>query len=247
MPGLSLVLVIHGESGVGKSPIGMTTPAPRLVLDVEGGTTFVAGRKVGWEPLSEAPPAPGEWDTCVVKCRDFQTFARSLEWLKSGAHPFKSVTVDSLSELQKRCKDGLVAPTEVMAERQWGILLTTMEAAVREMRDLRMHPTNPLECVCFLALTDNVKGLWRPMLQGRLAMTLPALVDVVGYVAVRPDETGRMGPAQRSMLVQPDPAIVAKDRTAELANGGISGTFGPWVPGPINIVRMIGALNSEER
>lgn len=246
-PDGSLMLVVYGESGTGKSPIGQTTPVPRLVLDCENGSRFVKGRKVYWEPTQGGPPAAdGTWDTCIVPTRDFATFLQALAWLKSGQHPFVSVTIDSLSELQKRCKDQLVAADEKMEQQTWGRLLDQMERSVREIRDLTFHPTNPLRCVCILALVDEIKGRFRPMLQGRLAITLPGLVDVIGYLYTQGGSAGELGAAQRVMLVQPDGAYVAKDRTAELPSGGIVGRFGARVSGPINVQHIMTEIHKED-
>lgn len=245
----TLVAVIFGESGVGKSPISHTSPAPRLVLDSENGSKFVKGRKVFWDPNAEAPPAAGEWETCVVQCRDFDTFLNAYRWLNSGQHCFRSVVVDSLTELQKRCRDSIFAlglgagnnEADEMNERRWGILLTKMETAVRDLRDLTMHPTNPLQCVALLALTDIKKGKQRPFIQGALGTSLPGFVDVIGYVYVEQDESGGL---RRNMLVQPTPWAVAKDRTSEMESGGIVGTYGPVVPGPISLSDLITRIYS---
>ena len=240
----SLIVLLHGESGVGKSPISWTSPAPRLVLDAENATRFHRGRKVYWNPNAEAPPAAGDWETCVVQCRDFETFINAYKWLNSGQHCFRSVVVDSLTELQKRCRDLIFVEgigqgrgeADEMNERRWGVLLTKMEQAVRDLRDLTMHPTNPIQCVALLALTDEKKGLRRPLIQGGLAMSLPGFVDVIGFVY--PEQTDS-GDVVRRMLVQPVPWAVAKDRTSELPTGGIVGTYGPVVPGPINLSDLI--------
>ncbi len=232
----SLIALIHGESGVGKSPVGLTTPAPRLVIDSENGSKFIKGKKVKWNPMVEAPPEPGDWDTCTVQCLDYGTFVQTYQWLNSGKHCFRSVTVDSLTELQKRCKDSLTGADNVLDERTWGRLLTNMEKAVRDLRDLTMHPTNPIQCVVILALSDDKKGKFRPLVQGGLSMTLPGFVDVIGYLYVDQDENGV---AVRKMLVQPIGPYVAKDRTSELPSGGIVGIHGPVVTGPINLSNLI--------
>lgn len=231
----SLILLMHGESGVGKSPISHTAAAPRLVLDAENGSRFVKGRKKVWDPMTEAcPELDGSWDTIIVHVRDFATFQQALSWLLSGRHPFRSVIIDSLTELQKRCRDALAAAGG-MTERTWGMLLDQMEKAVRDLRDLTMHPNNPLTTIVILALTGEKMGKMRPLVQGSLALNLPGLVDVIGYVIVESDETGQSSPAQRRMIVQPDQFTVAKDRTSELETGGIVGIFGPRVAGPIDI------------
>lgn len=239
----TLIALIHGESGVGKTPVGHTTPAPRLILDSENGSRFVrSGRRAKWDPNSEAPPAAGAWETCIVQCRDYATFRNAMSWLHSGKHPFRSVTIDSLTELQKRCKDTLVSADAVADERTWGKLLTSMEKDVRDLRDLTMHQTTPLQAVVILALTDDKKGKFRPFVQGSLSMSLPGLVDVIGYQYVDTDESGQ--PVRR-MLVQPMGPYVAKDRTAELPSGGLSGIHGPVLTGPFDISALIDQIYTD--
>lgn len=236
----ALIMLVHGESGAGKTPIGMTTPTPRLVSDAENGTRFVRTRKVFWNPLTEAPPAAdGSWDTCVVQTRDFETLKKTYEWLNSGKHPFVSWTLDSLTEIQKRCKDYL-RKSPVFSEQQWGFLLDEMEQIVRDARDLTMHPNQPLQSVVILALTDQVKGKFRPLVQGRLAMNLPGYVDIVGYLYTEQTEAG----IERRLLIQPTPEFVAKDRTSALPNGGVIGHYGPVLAGPIDVDRLLAVVNS---
>lgn len=112
----SLSLVVHGESGVGKSWLGDTAPKPALVLDAEGGSRFTQSRKIAWDGVG-APPVPdGTWDTCVVTTRSFTQVASVYQWLASGQHGFRSVVLDSLTEIQKRC---FVPDTEVLTPTGW--------------------------------------------------------------------------------------------------------------------------------
>lgn len=223
----TLTALIHGESGAGKSWFADTAPAPRLVLDAEGGSQFTPSRpKVLWNPASYAPPGvqgcePGQEEvpaTTRVIVRDWQSLQRVSQWLESGNHHFKSVGVDSLTEIQKRIQDR-IAGTGQMQTHNWGELLREMEKLIRDMRDLVMHPTNPLQAVVVLALTSEKGGKLRPHLQGQIVTTLPGFVDVVGYLWAEADANGQ---PVRKLLIQPVQNFVAKDRTDVLTN-----TYGP--------------------
>ena len=210
-------LLIHGQSKSGKSYFGDTAPAPRLILDAEGGasTRFTASKKVNWDPIKDAPPkADGTWDTCVVYVRSFQDVQRVYEWLNSGKHSFQSVVIDSLSETQQRCIDALVG-TDQMKTQDWGDLLRKMSALVRSYRDLIIHPTNPLQAVIFIAMTREINNVRRPYVQGQLSNTLPYYVDVCGYLWTEVDEEGNV---RRRMLCAPHNAFEAGDRTGKLGN-----------------------------
>lgn len=218
-------MLVHGEAGVGKSHLGDTAPAPRLILDGEGRAKYLPSQpKVLWDPKTQQPPAfpaNGEWQTCVATVVDFPTMERVYQWLQSGQHPFRSVIVDSLMEVQKRLIDDLVGP-EQLDQQDWGRLLRGLEKLVRDYRDLVIVPSNPVECVVMTTGTRESNGKMRPMLQGQMATQVPYFMDVVMYMYATYDPTTQQ--TGRSGLVQPTPQAVAKDGTNRLG--------GPVIPNP---------------
>lgn len=226
-----LSTVIHAESGVGKSWLADTAPAPRLILDAEGGSKFTPSQpKVFWDPRTGPPPLGAE--TVIVLVRDFQTMQLAYQWLNSGQHDFVSVVLDSVTELQKRCKDAIKAMEGAGGFRiqDWGTLLDDMELLVRQFRDLWMHPVKPVPVTVFITTTAmDDKGMYRPHVQGGLKLSLPYFVDVVGYLYAATSETGDL---ERRLLVQPSPGFIAKDRTDRL---------GYEVANP-NIITMLDAI-----
>lgn len=190
----SLSVLVHAASKAGKSTFASTAPQPRLMLDVEAGARFLPINAVTWDPIRESPPVPdGTWDTCVVAVRDYDVVLKTYAWLQSGKHQFKSVIIDSISELQVKCIDNLVG-TEQMKMQDWGALLRHMSGLLRDLRDLTMHPTNPLEAVVLTSITKmGQDGKYHPHLQGSVATVLPYLFDVVGFIRVEefphPDPT----------------------------------------------------------
>jgi|TARA_B110000483_G_scaffold233227_1_gene301740 hypothetical protein len=181
----SLTLMVYGESKVGKSSFAVTAPYPRLMLDVEGGHRFLPIIAKYWDPMTEEPPqADGTWDTVVVQVRNYDTVLKAFQWLQSGKHQFKSLIIDSISELQVKCMDN-IAGTEQMKMQQWGELLRHMGALLRDLRDLTMHPTQPLEAVVLTAMARKGQdGVYRPYLQGQLAVQAPYFYDVLGAITV---------------------------------------------------------------
>ena len=154
----SLTVMVYGESKVGKSTFAVTAPYPRLMLDVEGGHRFLPIHVKYWDPLREEPPqADGTWDTVVVNVRDYDVVIKSFQWLQTGKHQFKSLIIDSISELQVKCMDS-IAGTEQMKMQQWGELLRHIGALLRDLRDLTMHPTQPLEAVVLTAMARSEIG-----------------------------------------------------------------------------------------
>ena len=181
----SLTLMVYGESKVGKSTFAVTSPYPRLMLDVEGGHRFLPINVKYWDPMREEPPvADGTWDTVVVQVRDYDVVMKAFQWLQSGKHQFKSLIIDSISELQVKCMDN-IAGTEQMKMQQWGELLRHMGALLRDLRDLTMHPTQPLEAVVLTAMARKGQdGVYRPYLQGQLAIQAPYFYDILGAITV---------------------------------------------------------------
>lgn len=194
-PQYGINMIVHGPSKAGKSYLGDTTPAPRVVLDAEAGSRFTPSTKITWDPVSQKPLdliGVGDWETALVTVRDFRTVQKAYEWLYSGQHPFKSVVIDSISEVQQRAVDD-IAGTNQMQTQDWGQLLRVVSDLVRKFRDLVANPVNPLDAVLFIAMTRQANDVWRPYVQGQLSTTLPYYVDLVGYLApvVQP-ETGEL-------------------------------------------------------
>lgn len=245
----TISLLVHGEPGAGKSWLGQTAPHPRLVLDAEGGsrapkrinpTTGKSERipQVTWDPHTGPPPAEGEWETCRVSVRNFDTLRRVYEYLNTGQHPFRSVVIDSLTEVQKRCKDSIREGDEVMNERMWGVLLDRMELLVRSLRDLVDHPIKPIEALVVLALSVDKNFKMKPAVQGALGISLPGFVDVEGFLA---PGVGDDGSQTRRLLIGPHDRFEAKDRTHTLTEH-----YGAVIENP-NITEMISVLNYQEQ
>lgn len=126
----SLTLAIHGPSGAGKSWLADTAPAPRLILDAEGGTRFTPSAKVTWDPRTP----PHVLQTAVVYVDDRAALQDAFRWLKSGQHPFASLVIDPLTELVRKLD---VTDDELIA-------------LVRACCELTMHTRQPLTCVAFI-------------------------------------------------------------------------------------------------
>ena len=178
----SLSLLIHGASKSGKSTLSVTAPTPRLYLDVEAASRFLPITRVPWNPAKEKPPTPdGTWDTAVVTTHDWTTVEKVYQWLRSGQHDFASLIIDSISELQQRYIEEVAGRVQ-LTQAQWGDLFRSVSGLVRDIRDLTVHPTKPLECVVMTAMTRQLDGVWRPWVQGQLQTVLPYLLDVTGYL-----------------------------------------------------------------
>jgi hypothetical protein len=226
--------VFHAGSKVGKSTLAATAPGPKLVMDAEASYRFLPGYKIFWDPQREPIPILGqgriepeygkpvysyEWDTCVVIVRGWQDMVRATEALRFYPHPFRSFLVDSISEVQTLCKENLTGRGGHMDRDRWGDLLADMVLMCRDLRDLTVHPANPLQSVVLTAQTAWEKGKWRPYVEGQLKTKLPYYYDVIGYeyVAEMPPPQGSPEPAtsMRILAVEPSPTYEAGNRIQE--------------------------------
>lgn len=205
--------------------LAATSPPPILILDAEGGSKFLPIRKVMWDPRSSAPPAAdGTWDACVVIVRDFDTIRQAYQWLQSGQHGFRSLVIDSITEVQRRAKSNIAGAETMEGYKKWGDLLTLMDVLIRGFRDLTLHPTNPVQVVVFIAETRlSQSGKWRPYMQGQIDIALPYWVDVIGYLFVDHalDVNGQPTQEVRRLLVSPNDKFEAGERVQGRLRGEI--------------------------
>lgn len=232
----SLTIMVHGESKVGKSTFAATAPYPRCMLDVEGGSRFLNIIPRLWNPVTEEPPAAdGTWDTAVVPVRTYDDVLRTFQWLQSGKHHFKSLIIDSVSEMQVKCLENIAGRGQVQTQ-QWGELLRSMGGLLRDLRDLTMHPTTPLDAIVLTAMTRvGQDGVSRPYLQGQLAVQVPYFYDVLGYLSV--EEFTHPDPTQPDYKVR---RMYVERTTQYEAGERVQGRLGSIVEQEnLNIERMI--------
>lgn len=232
---MKLAALLYGNPGAGKTPAALTAPAPRLLLDAEGGANYAAPDAVMWDPKRDGLTLPMEAEgaaTVRVFVRDFDTMRLCYQFLQQNPRRFRSVIVDSITETQKRCKDAMGKAQ--LQQQDWGALLAQMEGLVRSMRD--MVTEDYFDVLVITATADEVKGFYRPAVQGGLAIQLPAHVALIGYLG-----TFRNADATkfRGMQIEGDDRFIAKDRTASLPGGGITGAYGTVIPAPINLAEII--------
>lgn len=237
--------LLFGHTKVGKSTLANTAPAPRLLLDAEAASRFLPGRKIRWDPLTQAPPeADGTWETCEVIVREYSVMTKVLAYLEAAEHPFASLVIDSISEIQKRLKDQISGSQGTIIKdmdmQKWGKLLSHMEAVIRELRDLTEHPTRPLNVV-ITAMQEVREGILIPSVQGGLRDSLPYFMDVVGYLDTQ--EVASSDPT-----VTPEPmrflatreGVRVKGGTPYLAGERVQGRIPRYVYGEdLNIERML--------
>lgn len=211
-----LSILIHAGAKVGKSTLTSTAPKPVLVLDAEGSWRFIPVRKTYWNPMNGAPPqCNGEWDACIVQVNNWQTVEMTYKWLTQSETCFTSVVVDSITEIQRRCKQNLKG-IEALRIQDWGVLLNLMDSVIRGFRDLTLIEGSNVRCVVFVAETrqNSTTNKWVPYMQGQIAVSLPYWTDVVGYLyaSYENDSNGQATREIRQMISRPHPQFEAGER-----------------------------------
>lgn len=213
-----LNVMIHSPGGHGKTTFCATAcddprTSPVLFLGFEGGCSI---RLAGKDPSTFT----------LREIRSLAEFNQIYEYLKTGNHPYKSVVIDSTTEVQKLGLFEFVYGTESVSKafkgdilniktaeiQHWGKSMNQMAMLVRFFRDLPIHSF-------FTALSQNLKDetsgkITRTVaLPGKQADEIPGIPDIVAYLAVAPTP---QDPMKRVMIFQPDGKLVAKDRSDAL-------------------------------
>lgn len=211
----SLSLLVHAGSKVGKSSLASSGPSPTLVLDAEGSWKFIPARKRYWNPLTGPPPVyDGTWEVCIVNVHEWQVVPMVYNWITGYPTSFTTFVMDSVTEVQRRCKQNLKG-TDAMKIQDWGVLLSQMDATIRGFRDLTLMPGIPIRCCIFVAETrQGSDGKWKPFMQGQIEVALPYWVDICGYLYpdYEVDANGQATQEVRRLLIHPHAQYEAGER-----------------------------------
>lgn len=205
----SLSMLVHGPSKAGKSLLSVSTPAPRVLFDVEAAARFLPLRSVTWDPIGPPPVHDGTWDTAVIEVREWQDAVRGMTWLKSGNHPFVSASLDSVSEIQNHYLEAAAGRNAVKIA-EWGAAYREIGGFVRDLRELTRHRYNPLTAVVVTSMTKvKPDGRSYPFLQGQMQDVVPYLMDITAYIDVvaAPD-----GTEMRQLYTRKTPKYLAGER-----------------------------------
>jgi len=195
----SIIMLVYGNGGVGKSTFASTAPKP-LLVDCENGSKYfgLRGIKIDVAHVSGWSDMQGIFD--IAKSGEYET-----------------IIIDPIGELMEKLKNFMVAKADrklVQSDGSpsmagWGWLKDTMRSTLKIIRDSGVN-------LLIIAHVDekDVEGtlVKRPKIMTKISEELIAFVDVVGYMqAVTID-----GETKRLIRVQPSETYEAKDRTEQL-------------------------------
>lgn len=122
-----LAVLAYGRSGTGKTTLASTFPKPILLLDIrEKGTDSVANVK----------------NLRVGSITQWSEFEEVYWYLSKGDHPYKTVVIDQISQLQDLAinhamkEDGKDPEKDSISKRNWGQAAGLMKTWLLNYRDL---------------------------------------------------------------------------------------------------------------
>jgi len=211
-----LNILVYADSGTGKTTLAGSASEveamyPVLVVDIEGGT----------ESLRHTYP-----NVDVVRVRTWNEMQQLYDTLHAGDHPYKTVVLDSLTEIQKfsmyqimedLLKNNPDRDPDIPSMREWGKNIEQIRRFVRAFRDLDMHTI----FTALVRIDKNTRtGLEtrKPMLSGKLADEVAAFLDIVVYYYTKEvfKEGADESDTLRLMLTRKTEDTVAKDRSGNL-------------------------------
>lgn len=197
----SIVMIVYGNGGVGKTTFASTAPKP-LLVDCENGAKYFGLRGISMD---------------VAKVATWSDMEGLFDIAKSGE--YETIIIDPIGELMEKLKRFMIAKGDkklVMSDGSptmagWGWLKDTMRSTIKILRDSNV---NLLIVAHVEEKQDEQTLVKRPMLMTKLSDEIINMVDIVGYMTVVNDpEAGE----KRIIIVDPaSDKYIAKDRTGQL-------------------------------
>jgi ribosomal protein S15P/S13E len=199
----------HGKTVFLGSGVLDERTRPMAILDFEGGVLDV---------LEGLPGGPNGPDWYHIPISSWEDFNVAYERLQKNEEGFKSVAIDSLSEVHVFALMNLLddpgirrdaKDRDLIHQQDYGKAMVQMRRLTRSFRDLPLH-------VFYTAHhkedVDSKEGLVKMVnLSGKLATEIPGMMSLVGYLALTQDDEGK---TQRVLLLQNYAKIRTGVRTA---------------------------------
>jgi hypothetical protein len=203
----SILMMVYGQGGVGKSTFTATAPKP-IMADCENGSKYFGLRGI-------------HMDVALIQSwADIQEFYKAVR-----ESEYDTVIVDPIGELMEKLKIHIINSKEKkwvqydgsLTMAGWGEMKERMRMFVKSIKDLNKH----MIIVAHVEEKDDEgKLIKRPRIMTKISEELIALVDVVGFMEVV-RQVGADGETidKRIIRVSPSEKYESKDRTGQL--GGI--------------------------
>lgn len=191
--------MIYGQPGAGKTTLASSAPAP-LIMDFEEGA--IASARVS-----------GNKHARVVKIGSMADVRKVYKYLSSGEHPFKTVVLDPLGELQRLVMDEIVrkfpnvkrAYDNLPSMNDWQKALNDATKLVTMFRALPMHTV----VIAHAEIPEHEEDMVNPLASGKnFKQFIQGAMDLLGYLYIEQDGDE----ATRKLLTSSTATVVAKNR-----------------------------------
>lgn len=196
----SVVMLVYGEGGVGKTTFCSTAPVP-VLADCENGAKYFGLRGIKMDVAQ------------IEKWSDMKDFLELAKGTK-----YETVIIDPIGELMDKLKKFMVASGETKNVQRdgsltmagWGNMKKAFKDYLKVLRDSGKH----IILVAHIEEKDDEGRLVkRPKIETKIADDIVNMVDVVAYMTVVQQE----GETKRILIVDPgNDKYTAKDRTGQL-------------------------------
>jgi len=209
-------MLIHGQSGCGKTRLAATLDVKPLIINVENGLLSLKGNDIPY-----------------VDCRSMDDLRNVYAELAKGEHQFETIIIDSISEIGELCLTEAMAALKQRAAAEgkkpeprqaYGALQEAMMPLLRAFRDL------PMNCV-LIAKQERVRDeetgmtLASVLMPGsKVGQALPYLTDITVAMHSKVNENGE---TVEWLQCQRDNQFDAKDR---------SGTLEAYMPANLQLI-----------
>lgn len=186
-------MLLYGRSGTGKTAIGSTFPKPLLLLDVQ---------EEGHDTIAKVP----QIDRLPIE--DWNEIEQTYWYLKSGDHPYKTVMIDQITQMQDLAMKSVRGEStkredDTISRREWGQIGGKMKTWLFNYRDLIRDGTY----VVFVAhertnsTEESVEDQIDPSIGARLMPSLASAVNgavsAIGNTFIREEFEGQGKEKQR--------------------------------------------------
>jgi hypothetical protein len=205
--------LVYGGSGVGKTVLMATAPAPLLISAETGALSL---RQSNLERLYGVGNPHITYNMPMIEIRDVNDLTDAYNWCAQSneARYFNTIGMDSISEIMEVILNN--AKRQVKDPRQaYGELIEKGQTLVRLFRDLPGR--NVILSAKMEPMKDELTGVvkYGPSVPGaKLGPSLPYFFDEVFRLGVGQSPQGEK---YRFLQTQPDLQFEAKDRSGALA------------------------------
>lgn len=198
----SVVMLVYGEGGVGKTTFASTAPNP-IIADCENGAKYFGLRGIKVNVAQ------------IEKWSDMREF---LDYVKNEANKVETVVIDPIGELMDKLKKFMVATGDTKLVQKdgnptmagWGWLKKTFKDYLKVLRD---SGKNVILVAHIEENKDEDRIVKRPKIETKISDDIVNMVDIVGYMTVVQQD----GETKRIIIVDPgNDKFTAKDRTGQL-------------------------------